>query len=193
MEGDGQGRDNRRAATRLALLAVLMVGFGYALVPLYDVFCDITGLNGKVDYSAPAVVSPDMEPAEERWVTVIFDANVQSQLPWSFKPEVTSMRVRAGVPAEASYVVSNTAGHGTTGQAVPSVAPGAASRHMLKMECFCFSRQTLAAGEDKVMPLKFVISPQLPEEITSLTLSYTFFNVDLAQGETQGSDNNQEG
>ena len=193
MEGNRQDKDNRRTATKLALVALLMVGFGYALVPLYDVFCDITGLNGKVDYSAPAVIAPGLAPVEERWVTVTFDANVQSELPWYFKPEVTSMKVRAGVPNEANYVVRNEASYDTTGQAIPSVAPGAASKHMQKMECFCFSRQSLAAGEDKVMPLRFVISPELPDDISSLTLSYTFFNVDLAQGSTQDSDDNQGG
>ena len=193
MEHEKLKKANSRTARKLALVTVLMIGFGYALVPLYNVFCDITGLNGKVNLEVYNPADQQLV-ASERWVEVIFDANVQSELPWSFTPEVASMKVRVGEPNQTSYMVRNIADYETTGQAIPSVAPGSASKHMRKMECFCFARQSLAAGEERDMPLSFVISPQLPEGIKSMALSYTFFNVDTAQGNnTEYSDNSEEG
>lgn len=178
MESEQLKKANARTAGKLALIAVLMLGFGYALVPLYNVFCDLTGLNGKIDVDGPASVEGAITAASvsDRWVSVTFDGNVQSELPWTFSPATTSMQVRVGAVNDAHYVARNTADYEVTGRAIPSVAPGAASKHFRKMECFCFSQQTLAAGEERAMPLRFVISPELPEDIGSLTLSYTFFN-----------------
>ncbi|MGV0005893.1 MAG: cytochrome c oxidase assembly protein [Candidatus Porifericomitaceae bacterium WSBS_2022_MAG_OTU9] len=176
MESEQLKKANARTAGKLALVALLMVGFGYALVPIYNVFCDLTGLNGKVDVDGPVSVEGDIDAASDRWVTVTFDGSVQSELPWTFRPTVTSREIRVGSVNEAYYSARNTADYEVTGRAIPSIAPGAASKHFRKMECFCFSQQTLAAGEERSMPLRFVISPELPEDIGSLTLSYTFFN-----------------
>ena len=150
-----------------------MVGFGFALVPLYDVICDITGLNGKTGVLAQQEVK---EQATNRTVVVQFDGNVNSDLPWSFKPAQFSMEVVPGKLYAAEYVAKNMANHDVTGQAVPSVAPNQASIYFSKTECFCFTEQLLASGEEKNMPVTFIVSSDLPRDIEVLTLSYTFFN-----------------
>jgi len=176
-------RANRRTALLLGGFALAMAGFGYAMVPLYQVFCDITGLNGKT-----GVVSTEeayrLTVQRDRWITVEFDANVHADLPWGFKPAQRKMKVRPGQISETTYYASNNTAHAGAGQAVPSVAPGVASSYFNKIECFCFDRQTLAAGERRPMPVRFVIDPELPEDITTLTLSYTFF---LVPGEVASS------
>ncbi len=154
-------------------IAVLMVGFGFALVPLYDVICDITGLNGKTGVLAQEEVK---EQADDRTVLVQFDGTVNSDLPWSFKPAKFSMEVVPGKLYAAEYLAKNIADYDVTGQAVPSVAPSQASIYFSKTECFCFTEQLLTPGEEKQMPVTFIVSSDLPEDIEVLTLSYTFFN-----------------
>ncbi len=168
-------RQNRRTSWRLAAVAAGMFAFGYALVPLYDVICEVTGLNGKtgrVEATARAVVD------ESRWVTVEFTGQSMSGLPWDFQPLQKTMRVHPGQLSVAHYLARNTADEAITGQAVPSVAPSKAAANFRKVECFCFTQQTLKAGESKRMPVQFVVSPALPKEVTTVTLSYAFFNVD---------------
>ena len=167
-------RANRRTGLLLAAAALGMVGMGYALVPLYEVFCEVTGLNGKTGVIAEARAKRVQEDTE-RWVTVEFDANVNSALPWQFGPVVRRMRVHPGEIARTRYYVENRSGYPVTGQAVPSVVPALASRHFDKVECFCFSRQTLQAGERRDMPVRFVVHPELPANVSTVTLSYTFF------------------
>jgi len=176
-------RDNRRVSFKLAGVALGMFVFGYALVPLYDVICDVTGLNGKTG-RAEATVRNKVD--QDRWVTVEFTGNSMSGLPWEFRSLQKSMRVHPGEVAVAYYQARNTAGETITGQAVPSVAPNKAASHFKKIECFCFSQQQLKAGEDKKMPVRFVVSTDLPKEVSTVTLSYAFFNADQLSAKKYG-------
>lgn len=174
MDANERQQANRRVVKRLGLSAVLMFGFGFALVPLYDVFCDITGINGKTGrIEQEAVLSQEVD--EERLVTVEFLATVNSKLPWEFKPMIRRIKVHPGEVTEVNYFARNKTNRLVAGQAIPSLAPGLAAKYFNKTECFCFSRQTLQPGESKEMPLRFVVDPQLPEEIRTVSLSYTFF------------------
>jgi len=164
---------NRRTAKRLGVVVLAMFGFGFALVPLYNVFCEITGLNGKT--GVVEAKSLDGSFDESRLVTVEFVGSVNSALPWEFGPVRYKMQVHPGKVYEATFVARNMATEAKIGQAVPSVAPTTASRYFNKTECFCFTAQKFAAGEVRQLPLKFVIDRRLPSEIRTVTLSYTFF------------------
>ncbi len=168
---------NRRTLRKLVLVVIGMFGFGYALVPLYNVFCDLTGLR-LTDQGRSTVAAVVDEVDKDRWVTVVFTGNAMSGLPWEFKPKQTSIRVHPGEATDAIYVVRNLAAEPIAGQAVPSVTPLKATSHFKKTECFCFTRQELQAGEVMEMPLRFVVDPDLPEDVTTVTLSYAFFNAD---------------
>ena len=159
---------------KLAIFALAMFGFGYALVPLYDVFCDITGLNGKTGEITAEAIS-ELIVDYDRTVTVQFDTNVNSSLPWKIKAVNKTLVVHPGEVTEAVFIAVNTSSAEITGQAVPSVAPEQASLHFNKIECFCFSRQTLTGHEQKEMVVRFVVETGLPKKISTLTLSYTFF------------------
>lgn len=166
-------KQNKKVLKLGLAMSILMVGFGFALVPLYDVICDITGLNGKTDVLAKEDVR---EQADDRTIVVQFDGTVNSDLPWSFKPKVFSMEVTPGKLYAAEYLAKNIADYDVTGQAIPSVAPSQASIYFSKTECFCFTEQLLTPGEEKDMPVTFIVSSDLPKDIEVLTLSYTFFN-----------------
>jgi len=170
-----QATSIRRTGWRLAAVTLGMFAFGYALVPLYDVICQVTGLNGKTG-RAEATVSIPVDSS--RWVTVEFMGNTTSGLPWEFRPLQKTMRVHPGEVAVAQYEARNIASETITGQAVPSLAPSKAASHFKKIECFCFSQQKLAAGESRRMPVRFYVDPQLPRDVTTVTLSYAFFNAD---------------
>lgn len=186
MDVQDRATANSRVVKRLGLAAVLMFGFGFAMVPLYDVFCEVTGLNGKTGRM-------DIEDAltqvvdEDRLVTVEFLGLVHSDLPWDFKPMVKKIKVHPGEVTEVNYYATNTADNAVTGQAVPSVAPGQAAKYFSKTECFCFTRQLLEPGEGKEMPLRFVVDPALPENVKTLSLSYTFYQ---AEAVTEGEETN---
>jgi cytochrome c oxidase assembly protein subunit 11 len=165
---------NRRLGTRLALISVAMFAFGYALVPLYDVFCDITGLNGKPGRIEAAAARSERVD-RERLVNVEFVAYVNGELPWRFTPAQRRVQVHPGESRLIHYVVENPTDRPIVAQAVPSVAPTVASRYFDKTECFCFTQQTLQPGERREMPAIFVIDPDLPEGVGTVTLSYTFF------------------
>jgi cytochrome c oxidase assembly protein subunit 11 len=184
MEAHRRRQANQRVVKRLAIAAMLMFGFGFAMVPLYDVFCDITGLNGKTGrVELEQALSSTVD--EDRLVTVEFLGTVHSDLPWEFKPMIRRIKVHPGEVTEVNYYARNLTDMQVAGQAVPSVAPGKAAKYFNKTECFCFTRQTLAAGEGKEMPLRFVVDPALPEEVRTVSLSYTFFQAkDGAPGET---------
>ena len=168
---------NGRSFIRVAVVAVAMFGFGYLLVPLYDVFCEITGLNGKTGRIDEAEITARYEPDMSRTVTVQFVANNNLGMPWEFGPVVASMQVHPGKLYSTSFTAYNPTGRNMVGQAVPSVAPGKASRYFNKTECFCFNQQPLAAGETKDMPLRFIVDPNLPRDVNTLTLAYTVFDV----------------
>ncbi|USD37775.1 MULTISPECIES: cytochrome c oxidase assembly protein [Ferrimonas] len=165
---------NRRLVTRLLLVTVAMFGFGFALVPLYDVFCDITGINGKTRQTAAA----DSEQVDsQRLVTVEFITSVHSDMPWQFEPEVNRIQVHPGETRQVAFLARNLSQRDIIGQAVPSVTPGQGALYFSKIECFCFNHQPLEAGAETQMPLLFYLDPALPEEIQTLTLSYTLYNV----------------
>jgi cytochrome c oxidase assembly protein subunit 11 len=170
-------RKNLRSFLRVALVAVGMFGFGYLLVPLYDVFCEITGLNGKTGRIDEAAIAARYEPDRSRLVTVQFVASNNLGMPWEFAPTVASMQVHPGEVYTTAYVARNPTAAAMVGQAVPSVAPGKASRYFNKTECFCFTQQPLAAGEEKEMPVRFIVDPNLPRDVTTVTLAYTVFDV----------------
>ena len=163
-----------RTEIKLSLFAIAMFGFGYALVPLYNVFCDITGLNGKTGTMTQAQ-SESLVADRERTVTVEFDTNVNSGLPWSFHARENRLKVHPGELTDVVFIVENKSDKAVMGQAVPSVAPAQASLYFNKTECFCFSRQTLAPGERREMTVRFVVDTKLPEKISTMTLSYTYF------------------
>lgn len=161
-------------ARKLFVFAIAMFGFGYALVPLYDVFCDVTGLNGKTGEISAESVS-ELVIDYDRTVTVQFDTNINSALPWKLKAVDKKLVVHPGELTEAVFIAVNTSSSEVTGQAVPSVSPSQASLFFNKTECFCFTRQTLAGHEQKEMVVRFVVETGLPKKISTLTLSYTFF------------------
>lgn len=164
------------STTHLFLIPFAMFGFGYLMVPIYDVFCDITGLNGKTGKIAAAEVQ-SLEVDEQRMVKVEFLGTLNQEAPWDFGPVVKSMMVNPGKPYQTSFKATNQTDESLVGQAVPSVAPAKAALYFNKTECFCFNQQVFEANEEKDMPLIFVVDPELPKEISTVTLSYTFFDV----------------
>jgi cytochrome c oxidase assembly protein subunit 11 len=172
---------NRRTVIWLFCAVVAMFGFGYALVPLYYVFCDITGLGGRSNREPIAMTEVEHIVDQQRTITVEFIANVTSDAPWEFTPNVTKMQVHPGEFYQTHYNARNLSEKPLVGQGVPSIAPAEGSLHFQKIECFCFEQQTFEPGESKEMPVVFRIDPALPKAITTLTLSYTFFH-------TQNSD-----
>lgn len=170
---ENNGSNNSKGIRPLLFVVVGMFGFGFALVPLYDVFCDVTGLNGKT--SGQVTLAEDLQVDESREVVVEFVASLNDGMPWEFEPMTRTVRVNPGQPTRIDYVARNNTDKDIIGQAVPSVAPGLAAQYFQKTECFCFTEQTLKAGEEKEMPVIFVVDPELPDDIDILTLSYTFF------------------
>lgn len=172
MTGAARSKPHRRLIGQLMLLAVAMFGFGFLLVPLYDVFCDLTGLGGKTSNSQ-AVVSE--RPDTERTVRVEFVATLGQFAPWDFRPTVSHMHVHPGKLYKTAFYAENLADKALVGYATPSVAPGRAAKFFKKTECFCFTPQPFAEGESRDMPVAFSIDPELPAHIDTVTLSYTFF------------------
>lgn len=175
-------KDTRKLVIKLAGVAVGMFAFGFVVMPpLYDVICDITGLGGRgLEVAQGASVSLD----SDREVKVIFDATVNSALDWDLHPNDPVARVRLGEMSETSYLAFNDSSEAIAGQAIYTVTPPEASLYFVKTECFCFTRQSLAANESREMPVRFYIKPDLPEHIRELTLSYTFFQLDEPAGAT---------
>ena len=153
-----------------------MFAFGWLLVPIYDVFCEITGLNGKV--TGPSYLSEtSQDMTVQREVLIQFMTHNNESMPWTFKSEKVQMRIKTGSQQEAMFVFENTTDKEMVGQVIPSVSPGRGAEFFHKTECFCFEQQTLAIGENKEMPLVFFIDKELPDHINKLTLSYTLFDV----------------
>ncbi|MBT8098123.1 MAG: cytochrome c oxidase assembly protein [Gammaproteobacteria bacterium] len=165
--------NNRSLTLRLLVLTVAMFGFGFLLVPLYDVFCEITGFGGRTNTVAATVTE---KPDESRSVRVEFVTTVNEYAPWEFSPVVSSMEVTPGRLYSATFTARNMSSDGKIGQAIPSVAPIAASNHFKKIECFCFSNQEFAAREERALPLQFIVDPDLPDYVDTITLQYTFFD-----------------
>ncbi|MBC3932206.1 MAG: cytochrome c oxidase assembly protein [Undibacterium curvum] len=166
---------NRRMLGKLLVIAVMMFGFGYALVPIYKQICELTGVNilTPKDISLKEISNSQVDLSRE--VTVEFDANTQG--PWRFRPVVSSMKVHPGEMAQIVYEVVNKQAVKMDAQAIPSYAPQQAANYFKKMECFCFKQQTLEANEARQMPVVFYIDPAIPKDVKTITLSYTFFEV----------------
>ena len=166
-------QDTGALALRLLLFAVGMFAFGYALVPLYDVFCEITGFGGRTN-ETPAVVAEAAD--ESRNIDLEFVTTVNEYAPWEFRSSVPGMRVHPGGMYEATFVATNLTDRPMTAQAVPSVAPQQAGRYFKKLDCFCFTSQEFAAHETRELPVRFIIDSDLPAHVDTITLSYTFFD-----------------
>lgn len=166
---------NRQMLRKLMVVAVMMFGFGYALVPVYRKICEVTGVNILTPKDATVAEGANTQVDKSRVVTIEFDANAQG--PWRFRPTQSSMQVHPGEMAQVVYEVVNTQARAIDAQAIPSYAPQQAAAHFKKVECFCFRQQTLGPNEAKQMPVVFYIDPALPKDVKTITLSYTFFEV----------------
>ena len=164
---------NAALTRRLLVLAVAMFGFGFALVPLYDVFCEITGFGGRTNAMA---VEVDESPDLSREIRIEFNTQMNEYAPWEFLPDTPSMTVNPGQMYFATFTAKNLTDTEKVGQAVPSVAPVSASKHFKKIECFCFTSQEFAANEERAMPLQFIVDPELPDYVDTITLQYTFYD-----------------
>jgi cytochrome c oxidase assembly protein subunit 11 len=172
--------DNRAMGRKLVVVVLAMFAFGYALVPVYRTICEALGINvlSLAERDAPGVSSAAPANGQvdaTRNITIEFDANVRG--PWDFKPEVTSMQVHPGQLATVVYEFRNRQARTMTAQAIPSYAPQQAMAHFNKVECFCFQQQTLGPGESRRWPVVFVVDANLPKDVRTITLSYTFFAV----------------
>ena len=170
---DPTQRANRALLVRLCVIVVAMFGFGFALVPFYEKICEVTGLRNIA--RADAAVNTQVDAT--RSVRIEFDANVRS-LPWQFKARETVVNVHPGEVTQAVFDVVNTTDRPITGQAIPSYGPQYAGQYFRKLDCFCFAKQTLQPGESRAMPVVFVIDPAAPRELDTISLSYTFFEVE---------------
>ena len=174
-------RDNRALVLKLAVIAALMFGFGYALVPLYKSICEALGINvlslseRQVSGVGKPTIGSNTQIDRSRTITVEFDAN--SRGPFDFKPAQRSLEVHPGELTTVMYEFRNVQNRTLAAQAIPSYAPMQASAHFNKLECFCFNEYTLAPGESRRWPVAFVIDPKLPKDVHTITLSYTFFEV----------------
>ena len=164
---------NKILVRKLLWLVVGSLLFAFALVPLYSVLCSITGLNGKTQNSAALISKAKVD--NTRWVTVQFTTSVMPGLGWNFYPKQSSIRLHPGQIETVIFVAKNTTNVVVVGQAVPSITPGIAAANLKKIECFCFVRKSLKPGEEKEMPLRFFVSPDLPKDVSDMTLSYSFF------------------
>lgn len=171
---------NRQMVVKLLVIAVAMFGFGYAMVPMYRAICEALGINvlSLVEREVPGVTSkarPNTQVDTSRTVVIEFDANARG--PWSFRPEQAQVKVHPGQLTTVMYEFRNTQARTMSAQAIPSYAPKQATAHFNKLECFCFNQYTLKPGEVKRWPVVFVVDPKLPKDVTTITLSYTFFEV----------------
>lgn len=172
--------DNSRMMGKLLMVAILMFGFGFALVPFYEKICEITGINvlarkDKLNYAEAREFAKNTQVDTSRKITIEFDANVHGSM--VFKPRVAHMTVHPGELATVTYEVVNATAANLVGQAIPSYAPRHSASHFKKLECFCFQQQELKGKETREFPVVFVIDPKLPSDISTITLSYTFFEV----------------
>jgi cytochrome c oxidase assembly protein subunit 11 len=163
-----------KTVLKTTIVAVLMFGFAFALIPLYNTFCEITGLNGKTGGQVSETIIEEQQIDENRTVTVQFDGRVNSELNWEFRPTQLNMEVIPGKLYKTEYYAKNLSNKEVTGRATYSVSPNKASKYFNKTECFCFTEQKLLAGEEVLMPVTFIVDSKLTEDINIMTLSYTF-------------------
>lgn len=179
---DAERSFNRSMLLKLVVMAAVMFGFGFALVPLYRAICEVTGVNNIVQRDVTVSDAKNTQVDMTRTISIEFDAN--SRGPLGFRPERSSMDVHPGEMTVVTYRVTNERSRTVRAQAIPSYAPGLATEYFKKIQCFCFTQQTLAAHESREMPVVFVVDPKLPKDVKTITLSYTFFelNVPAATG-----------
>lgn len=176
--------ENRTLLRKLVVVAVLMFGFGWALVPLYRKICEVTGINVVTTRNPEAKqAARNTQVDTSRKLVIEFDANRQG--PWQFRPEVGHVEVHPGELVTVNYDLVNLESRPMAGQAIPSFAPMQAARYFQKLECFCFQQQQLAAGETRRFPVVFFVDPELPRDVKTITLSYTFFEVAGAVPDSQ--------
>ena len=167
-------KNNKKTVILLVSIVVLMFGFGFAMVPLYNLICDVVGLKSTGKVALPS----DLKPDSSRFVTIEFDGVVNDNLPWKFEPSKRKMTVSLGKLFTTNYRVTNMANETITAQAIPNLLPWFANKYFNKIECFCFNNQTLKANETVDMPVRFYVSSDIPKDIKTLHLSYTFMNID---------------
>jgi len=170
-----RAKSNIKLITTLGLTVVAMFAFGFALVPLYDVFCDITGLNGKTNDTAATYQASRID--KTRTIKVQFISRNARNMPWQFEPIIKEVSVHPGERKIVKFYAKNQSSVDMTGQAVPSISPGIAAAYFQKIECFCFTQQSLKAQQAVEMALQFYVDPELPAEVKTLTLSYTLYDV----------------
>ena len=174
------GTASKKTFRTIALVSAGSFVFAFSMVPLYRIACEkVFGIKLEQGAAGEARLAGIEEDAT-RTVTIEFDGTVNSKLPWAFAPQQLTMQVHPGRMYEANYLARNTSDHAIVGNAAPSVAPSVASTYFNKTECFCFTEQLLQAGEERAMPVRFVVDPALPDYVTTITLSYTFFGNDAA-------------
>lgn len=174
MSQEQRENDNKVMTKKLLVVVIIMVAFGFAMVPLYDVFCQITGLNGKVNGLA---VYEEQEPDMSREIKIQFMTINKGDMPWDFRPVQTEIMVNPGKEYEVLFAVKNRTGKRMIGQAIPSFSPNLTAQYFNKTECFCFNQQTLAAGESEEMPMRFFVDKDIPKRYDTITLAYTLHNV----------------
>lgn len=174
-ESSGRLNLNRKMLGKLLVIAVLMFGFGYALVPVYKQMCEVLGINVLTQQDGTVEYDKNTQVDKSRSIVVELDGNAQG--PWRFRPTTRSVTVHPGELTSVMYEVVNTQARTVQAQAIPSYAPQSATPHFKKVECFCFKQQTLGPNEAKQMPVVFYIDPKLPREVKTITLSYTFFEI----------------
>ena len=169
-----QTQSNLLTMKKLTIVAAAMFGFGFALIPFYQKICEVTGVNNVL--KADAVGNTQVDAG--RLVRIELDSNLSGKLPWTFRPLQSSVEVHPGELATVVYEIRNTSDRAVTGQAIPSYGPQLAVRYFKKLECFCFTQQTLQPGEARQMPVVFVIEQGLPGDVNTITLSYSFFEIE---------------
>ena len=169
-------KESRKTIRNLAFSVVGMFAFAFLLVPIYDVFCEITGLNGKI--LGPSVLSPEsIKEEEKRELLIQFVTHNNEFMPWTFKSEKSQLKITTGVQQRVLFVFENKTSKDMVGQVIPSVSPGRGAEYFHKTECFCFEQQKLLAGERVELPVVFIVDPSIPIEIGSLSLGYTLFDI----------------
>ena len=169
---------NNKSKKTIKLLSTVVLGmfvFSFALVPLYNVFCEVTGLNGKIELKA--TTEKGLENQDGRDISIQFISHNNEEMPWIFKPSEDKIKIKTGKYHTATFYVRNTTSKRMVAQAIPSVAPSNAATHLKKLECFCFEQQELAPGEEALLPVKLLFDNDLPKSIKNIVLSYTIFDV----------------
>ena len=167
--------DAKRTLRRLLIAVPVMFAFGWALIPLYNVLCEVTGLNGKIELRATN--DRNIEVDDGRDISIQFVSHNNEEMPWTLKPSEDNIQIQTGKYHTATFYVKNTTNKRMVAQAIPSVAPSNAAAHLKKLECFCFEQQELAPGEEALLPVRLIFDDELPSSINSVVLSYTIFDV----------------